>query len=113
MSELKDRREGDRLMKLEKHAQTIIVTLIGIAIIWLVSTTNNNKQEQLRQGDAIVTLTASVNLIASKVDTLYRTTDAARDFALRDALIADNRARTIELEKQMREVVTDVAKMKK
>jgi len=95
----------DQGVKLERHVQTILVALITIGIGWNVKATMNNQTEIITMRNQMASIQTQVGSLEGKLDGLYRTSDATRDFALRDQIIGDLRSRLSDVEKQLRDAL--------
>jgi hypothetical protein len=94
--------EKENVVRWERLLQTIFAGLITMLIAWIGNTTSNNVQQITQLSTNVVTMQGQMAGMISKVDNLYRSSDAARDLALRDSQISDLRDRVSDIEKQQR-----------
>lgn len=89
---------------MEKRLNTILTGLMVIGISWSVGATVTNQREAAQQSVTLASMQKQLDSLDAKMDSQYRTTDAGRDFALRDALISDLRSRLSDNEKRTRDL---------
>lgn len=99
------RRASDRRGTLERHAQTVLVSLVILLIGWVgVSITELRDTVQSIRGDVLL-VSERVNLMQKQIDlttnTLYTTSQAAADLRLRDQRIEENARRIGDLERRV------------
>lgn len=101
------RRASDRRGTLERHAQTVLVSLVILLIGWVGLSITELRDTALGIRGELALVAERVNLLQKQVDlsssVQYSAAQAVSDFRLRDQRIEENSRRLVELEKRVGE----------
>lgn len=89
---------------MEKHVQTIVVSLVLLLLSWAGWTALDTRERvarmEVQMTNLAVQISAMQGQLAAASDDRYRSSDARRDFTARDERIKELEARVIILEKE-------------